>query len=130
MQTSVSETYRHPRLRIPAHEQPRYEIKYDIYSFGLLLAEIGFWLSIAKIGAANSPRHGGVSESFKLGVTNKCASDLACWMGEPYRDITIRCLQVGDPDASSSVEDLTGIYWNVVLELVRCAERVNVFESA
>jgi len=131
MQTPVSETYRHPRLRVPAHEQPRYEIKYDIYSFGLLLAEIGFWQSIAKIGAANSPRHGGVSaEGFKAGVTNKCASDLACWMGERYRDITIRCLQVGDPDAFNSVEDLTGFYWNVVLELVRCAERVKVFESA
>jgi hypothetical protein len=124
-QTSLSETYLHPKLQVPAHERPRYESKYEIYAFGLLLAEIGFWQPISKIGAANSPRHGGHSaEGLKDGVTSKCASDLACWMGEQYRDITMRCLQVGGP---RSVEDLTGFYWNVVLELVRCAERVKVF---
>ncbi|KAI1493335.1 hypothetical protein F5X96DRAFT_666840 [Biscogniauxia mediterranea] len=121
--TPLTETYLHPNLRVPAHERQRYEIKYEIYAFGLLLA---------KIAAASSPRQGGVSaEGLRAGVTSKCDSDLACWMGEKYRDIALRCLQVGaNPNGPRPVEDLTGFYWTVVLELVRCAERVKVFESA
>ena len=126
-QTPLSETYLHPGLRVPANKRPRYETKHDIYAFGLLLAEIGFWQPIATIGAARSPRHGGVSaHGLRAGVTRKCDSDLACWMGQQYRDITMRCLQVGEDDSAHSMDDLTGFYWNVVWGLVRCSERVKV----
>jgi hypothetical protein len=126
--SSLSDTYLHPKLQVPANERPRYETKYEIYAFGLLLAEIGFWQPISKIGAANRPPHGEHSaKESKDRVTSKCAGDLACWMGEQYRDITMRCLQVGIPGVSWSVEDLAGFYWNVVWKLVCCAERVKGF---
>jgi len=130
-ESSLSEFYLHPRLRVPPPGRPRYELKYEIYAFGLLLAEIGFWQPISRIGAASSPRQGGVSaEGFKAEVTRKCESDLGCWMGEQYRDVTVRCLRAAEAavgsNGSRSVEELTGFYWDVVWELVRCAERVKV----
>lgn len=124
-QTALSENYLHPALLVPANERPRYETKYDIYAFGLLLAEIGFWQPIAKVGAARSQRHGTVpAESLRTRVTRKCDSDLACWMGQQYRDITMRCLHVGENDSAHYMDDLTGFYWNVVWGLVHCSERV------
>jgi hypothetical protein len=125
--TALSETYLHPQLRVPPNERPKYVGKYEIYAFGLLLAEIGFWQPIAKIAAANPPRQGGHSaEGLKRSAVEKTSSDLACWMGEQYRDVTRRCLEIDDTQDKRIGDGLADFYWNVVLELVRCDERVKL----
>ncbi|KAH8586369.1 hypothetical protein B0O99DRAFT_678815 [Bisporella sp. PMI_857] len=125
--TTLSETYLHPQLRVPPHERPKYVSKYEIYALGLLLAEIGFWQPISKIAAAKPPRHSGHSaEGLKKAVVDKTSSDLACWMGEQYRDVTRRCLEIDDTLDKRIGNGLADFYWNVVLELVRCDERVRL----
>ena len=125
--SSLSESYLHPQLRVPARQRPRYATKYEIYSLGLLLVEIGFWQPIAKIAAASAPRHGSHSaEGFKNAIIEKTSTDLACWMGEQYRDITLRCLRIGDGLGERIGDGLSDFYWSVVLELVRFEERVKV----
>jgi len=126
--TSLSETYLHPELRVPAQKRPKYVVKYEIYAFGLLLAEIGLWRPISKIAAASSPRQGELSaDELRDAVIAKCSSDLACWMGEQYRDVTLCCLRVDSELGNQIGDGLTDFYWSVVLELARCAERVKVF---
>jgi len=125
--TTLSETYLHPQLRVPPHERPKYVSKYEIYALGLLLAEIGFWQPISKITAANPPRRGGQSaEGQKRAVVDKTSSDLACWMGEQYRDVTRRCLEIDDTLDKRFGDGLADFYWDVVLELIRCDERVKL----
>lgn len=121
-QTSLSETYLHPQLRVSA-QRPKYASKYEVYAFGLLLAEIGFWRPISKIAAAHSLSADGLKDA----VIAKSSSDLACWMGEQYRDVTLRCLRVDDALGTQIGDGLSDFYWSVVLELTRCAERAKVF---
>lgn len=126
-QSSLSDSYLHPQLRVPAQERPKYATKYEIYSLGLLLAEIGFWQPIHKVAAASSPRHGLHSpEGLRNAIIEKTSTDLACWMGEQYRDITLRCLKIGDGLGERIGDGLSDFYWSVVLELVQFAERVKV----
>ncbi|RYP39206.1 hypothetical protein DL767_002314 [Monosporascus sp. MG133] len=125
--TTLSETYLHPQLRVPLRQRPKYVSKYEIYALGLLLAEIGFWQPISKIAAANLPLHGGhTAEGLKRAVVDKTCSDLACRMGEKYRDVTRRCLEIDDTLDRRIGDGLADFYWNVVLELVRCDERVKL----
>jgi len=130
--SSLSECYLHPQLQVPARERPRYTTSYEIYSLGLLLAEIGFWQPISKIAAATAPRHGGHSaEGLKKAVVEKVSTDLACWMGEQYGNITLRCLKAGDGLrlGDGIGDELSEFYWSVVMELVLFEERVKVLRS-
>jgi hypothetical protein len=49
-------------------------------------------------------------------------------MGEQYRDIVLWCLKVVDI-ADQLNRDLSDFYWDVVLELVRCAATAKAFGS-
>jgi hypothetical protein len=82
---------------------PRYTRKNDIYALGLLLAEIGFWGPICRLTRARRPS--GVDatasaltpEQLRDAVFGSCSTDLGCWMGEAYRDVTLSCLRAGLP---------------------------------
>jgi hypothetical protein len=108
--------YLHPLYR-PwlSHNQPKYRLAYDIYSFGLMLVEIGWWNLLMKI--VPSSRNG---EDFRELVITKCRDDLACWMGERYLAVTLRCLNVDETDLGGVGENLSDFYWHVVLELIKC----------
>jgi hypothetical protein len=128
----LPECYLHPQLQVAARERPRYTTSYEIYSLGLLLAEIGFWQPISKIAAATAPHHGGHSaEGRKKAVIGKVSTDLACWMGEQYRAITLRCLKAGDELRLGERigDELLEFYWSIVMELVLFEQRVKVLRS-
>jgi hypothetical protein len=117
------DVYLHPELRVQSPQVlPRFIRAYDIYSFGIVLVEIGFWNSLSSI----SPRRGKSREvepgAFRDVIVKECRDRLGCWMGKRYRDVTLRCLNVGI-EAEGGVglrEDLDRFYWDVVLELIKC----------
>ncbi|KAJ4262924.1 hypothetical protein NW762_006537 [Fusarium torreyae] len=132
----VEAVYLHPEVRQrirsgatttqeQSGERTRYQRIHDIYALGLLLVEIGFWKPIAR--AAESGSGGKVNASsltpkdFKRAVIKKTRSDMAFWMGETYRDVTLRCLLAGEPggvQAEDSAGGLNNFYWDVGINLM------------
>ncbi|KAK5766387.1 hypothetical protein LTS12_003304 [Elasticomyces elasticus] len=120
--TPESGVYLHPDLRVAHKDMPKYRLNYEIYAFGLLLLEIGFWNTASKLAAASMVKGTLVSPSTQLAsLIKKCKSDLACWMGEQYRDITLRCLEADTEFSGEVGECLTKFYWSVVLDIISCS---------
>jgi hypothetical protein len=112
--------YQHPELRAPdPSKTTRYHRKYEIYALGILLAEIGFWRDIATIVGRHSISL--TAREFTAKLVSKCESELGCWMGSRYRDVTVRCLTLGE--SSILEESLDVFYLSVVLELMKCGSR-------
>ena len=119
------EIYLHP-LQLQAlamnREPPKARAAFDIYGFGLMLAEIGFWNKAANIaGIKRVSRNSGSGEIRRL-VISKCESDLACWAGRRYRDVVLRCLRAEDVADGGVGEDLSDFFDVVVGELAKCCE--------
>jgi hypothetical protein len=114
------EIYFHPSYRVALPSQgplAHFRAAFDFYSFGVMLAEIGFWNTMHKI----VPQHNRMApEDLRKAIISKCSNDLACWMGDRYREVTLRCLRAEDVDAGGIGEDLNDFYWEVVLELIKC----------
>ncbi|KAM0226903.1 hypothetical protein ACHAPO_011997 [Fusarium lateritium] len=124
--------YLHPDIRerlkpgsnVTEENKPRYQRVHDIYAVGLLLAEVGFWQPLSRIAESGLKGVKAISmrpEQFKDAVVKKCESDLACWAGEIYRDVTLRCLLAGKPggvQGEDNVEGLNNFYWDVGIELL------------
>ncbi|KAI3572891.1 hypothetical protein IWW34DRAFT_218017 [Fusarium oxysporum f. sp. albedinis] len=143
--TATELLYLHPRLReslakvktvtgsgtaTDAQDLPRFQRIFDIYAFGLFLAEVGFWNTISRIaqGAAGVGFKKNPTElsapQFRAAVIRKCTDDLACWMGETYRDITLACLaaedsESADVDSQEGTQELNNFYWDVVVKLLQ-----------
>jgi hypothetical protein len=134
--TPVTEAYLHPDLRVrPPQKRPRYTVQYEIYSFGLLLAEIGFWQPVARLSGSASTGSSSSSSHRKQGPPPapeqcqqarlaKCRQDLACWMGDEYAAVTLQCLEVG-PQSPRAREKMA-FYEMVIWELDQCAERMRL----
>lgn len=107
--------YLHPDLRTRDPEsRPKYERKYDIYSLGLVLLELGFWRTLSSLVKSNlSPA------DFKAQVVRRCQKDLAFFTGSAYRDIALRCLICADDGFDGAASSLDSFYFSVVLELVK-----------
>ncbi|KAF4341454.1 hypothetical protein FBEOM_4615 [Fusarium beomiforme] len=119
---SVEDTeivYLHPDIRKrlkggskQTGSEQRFQRIHDIYAVGLLLVEIGYWRSIARIAESGSKGSNSDSmspEQFKEAVVKKCRSDLAFWAGETYRDIALRCLLAGEPGGVQAEDDAAGL---------------------
>lgn len=108
--------YLHPSLRTADPEKrPQYHRKFEIYSLGLLLLEIGIWNAIDRIVKSTL-----LPEDFKKKVVDRCTKDLPFFVGTQYRDIVLRCLTCADSLAEESESSLDTLYWSVVLELAKC----------
>lgn len=113
--------YLHPDLRVqPPNKPPKYRSVFDIYSFGLLLAEIGFWNTIPVIVLGKQKNKDPSATALRSLVLEKCKVDLGCWMGQRYRDVVLRCLNAERLDEGGVGEELNDFYWHVVLELIKC----------
>ncbi|KAJ0135236.1 Uncharacterized protein HZ326_21741 [Fusarium oxysporum f. sp. albedinis] len=105
-------------------DEQRFQRVHDIYTVGLLLAEIGYWRPIAKVaesGSKGSKADSMSPEQFKEAVVKKCKSDLAFFAGETYRDITLRCLLAGESGGVQAENDAAGLnnlYWDVGISLM------------
>ncbi|KAL4745230.1 prion-inhibition and propagation-domain-containing protein [Aspergillus terricola var. indicus] len=133
--TDHEQLYLHPTLRNAKTksrdtEMPRFQRAHEIYSFGLLLAEIGFWNSISRVAELGAKQletrqaNGTVltPKDFKDAVVKMCQTDLTCWMGEMYRDVAVYCLTIeeaGDDEAEDyGLDNLDNFYWDVVMRLL------------
>lgn len=101
--------YRHPDLH---HEsgRPRYHVKYEFYSLGLVLLEIGLWKALNLQNDKNG---------FKDRVTDRVRKDLPFCMGERYTNVVLYCLTCAD-GTDESRSTLETLYECVILELAKC----------
>lgn len=119
--------YKHPDLRREkqyneGQRVPRFRRKYDIYSLGLVLLEIGLWDSVSTFNTNLA-----TPEAFTERLVRACKRDLGHRMGRTYRDVVIRCIEGvkasnTEPLDSNDqkAEELMGFYWSVVRELAKC----------
>lgn len=109
----TDELFLHPAVRDESTKTgPSYERRYDIYSLGLLLYEIGTWSSVVH-------RYGDVAdltaEEFKAKMVDRATSDLPFHVGTRYRDIVVRCLlgeDSGDTALTVSLETFYLSSWS------------------
>lgn len=87
---SPLDLYRHPDLRRarPASEQPpAYSRKYDIYSLGLVLFEIGMWQRLDGFLKPNL-----TPDAFRTRILTYLKRDMAMLMGEAYEQAITKCI--------------------------------------
>lgn len=101
--------YLHPELRVTDNEsRPGYQLKYDIYSLGLILLEIGLWATVQEWVEVSL-----LPQEFTDEVIDLCQRAIPFQMGSRYRDIVLKCLK-----GSEDVVSLEGSYWNIVKPLM------------
>lgn len=107
----------HPSLRVsPGELRPRYRRRFEIWSLGLLLLEIGLWQPLDKLKGVSS---GLQPEKLATLIRERADKDLPFFVGDQYRDVVSRCLAIGYGDEEES-EELDVIYFDIVLELAKC----------
>ncbi|KAK1831876.1 hypothetical protein QBC39DRAFT_306146 [Podospora conica] len=107
--------YLHPDLRVPdAKDRPEYHRKYEIYSLGLVLFEVGAWMPIDAVANKSLER-----VAFKDTVVDRCRKDLAFFAGRAYRDVVLSCLTCGDDETDEGSSSLDALYDSVVLEIAK-----------
>jgi hypothetical protein len=121
--------YHHPDLRKSSkandeQPDPRFERKYDIYSLGLVLLEIGIWDSISIFNKDSYDPH-----AFTERLLRVCKRDLGHRMGAIYTDVVIRCIEgiqceqnneEESEEESRRSDELMDMYWSVLNELSKC----------
>jgi serine/threonine protein kinase len=117
--------WQHPELRQGPHR--RYERRYDIYSLGMILFEIGMWQDLHYFSNRRDSAF-----DFHQRVLNVCHSQLAHHMGEAYRDTVLLCIDRDDlwvatrekEEGNSALLELFS--WEVVRGLKRCSAGMKV----
>ena len=93
--------YQHPECL----RTGRYRAAHDYYSLGLVLLEIGFWLSLRVW--SKSPQYSGMDlEQFRQELVKNCVPRLGVEMGAVYRDAVQFCLD-GTIDENDEDLDVT-----------------------
>jgi hypothetical protein len=113
------EIYQHPELRVAAHR--RYEKRFDIYSLGMLLLEIGIWQSLHYFKG-----HDVGPVEFRRRLRNVAETLLSHLMGRKYCQVVLRCIDednlwINAEGASELQEDTDLIFSRkIVQELHHC----------
>ena len=116
---SEFEIYQHPDLRADGHK--RYEKRYDIYSLGLVLLEIGLWQSIYYFKQKDQD-----AQEFRRKVRKVCETHLAHLMGKSYQRAVFSCIDDDEiwkesadyDDTATKVQEIFS--WKVLRELGNC----------
>ncbi|KAJ7125809.1 prion-inhibition and propagation-domain-containing protein [Mycena crocata] len=117
--------YRHPAY--PGLATERYRMAYDIYSFGLVLAEIAWWTPLEsflrallrKKGLARSTEteeRFGMEEAIELrrAVITRARKELAFRVGSGYKEVVEWCLTRGDTEKAENDADLAVEFYEKV----------------
>ncbi|OBT53787.1 hypothetical protein VE04_06860 [Pseudogymnoascus sp. 24MN13] len=86
--------WQHPELRAAGEEHRRFEQRFDIFSLGVVLFEIGMWQDAhfhSSAGSSGSTGGGGVGD-FRRRLLHVCAREMAHRMGEAYKTAVMACL--------------------------------------
>lgn len=112
--------WQHPELRQGHHR--RYERRHDIYSFGMILFEIGMWRDLHLL-----EREGDSPTEFHRRVVNSCRSKLGHYMGVSYQNVVLNCIDrpelwsTAETESNNSASLIETFSWDIVRELHRCA---------
>ncbi|KAF9260097.1 hypothetical protein L218DRAFT_619734 [Marasmius fiardii PR-910] len=115
--------YRHPDYQ---GEGAHYRLSYDIYSFGLVLAEIAWWVPLEKIyqEAARKKTPGVPSEygtkearAFMEEIRRKVKREISFRVSYPYRKALEWCLEQGVLTDATEKELVVSFHSNVVVPL-------------
>lgn len=114
--SGASSQYRHPDY-VPG--ETRFEMKFDYYSLGVLLLEIGFWIPIASFRI----KHRDVSKhAFRGLLIERYAPQLRTKMGSLYTNIVITCLKGVFDGVAEQLEGggiIDAFFWRVVAPLTK-----------
>ena len=101
--------YRHPEYAKNPHEV-RYQAKFDYYSLGLVLLEIGLWKSLSRITKGKETL---TQEELLDYIIHEQVPQLDFFVGTSYREVVTRCLKgeirLGTDDQESSNEGTTNM---------------------
>ncbi|KAI0439046.1 prion-inhibition and propagation-domain-containing protein [Xylaria telfairii] len=107
--------YLHPDLRVrDVKNRPEYHRKYEMYSLGVILFEIGVWATVDKVIDSTLD-----ADAFKKEVVKRATKDLGFYAGPSYRNIVLSCLKCADKDSDMTASSLDTLYWSVVLEIAK-----------
>lgn len=92
--------YRHPEY-LQGGNRVRYQIKFDYFSLGLVLLEIGLWRPLDRL---TKGKQGIKPEALANFILEECVPQLDFYVGVSYRDMVNRCLtgepKFGPPDST------------------------------
>ncbi|KAL0574988.1 hypothetical protein V5O48_006976 [Marasmius crinis-equi] len=122
---------RHPDYQGDAVNRSGYRLSYDIYSFGLLLAEIAWWVPLEKIyqdvtrkKTASSSSKASVVEydapqarAFMEEIVRKVGKEMSFRVGTVYQKVIEWCLKQGRLAFVDDKELVVDFYSNVVVPL-------------
>jgi hypothetical protein len=117
--TKAYELYCHPSYLREGSFASGFRRKYDIYSLGLVLFEIGVWKKLDDFNVPEGPR-----ESLPSQIESEYIQWLGPSMGSTYRAAVMACLKGTYwplPDDSQSLEELSEFRTRVLWELGRCS---------
>ncbi|KAJ3823233.1 prion-inhibition and propagation-domain-containing protein [Lentinula raphanica] len=118
--------YRHPEYQGNERDRKKYRIAYDVYSFGLMLAEIALWTPVLAIYQERLKRHREEqSRSFlepqamilREEVIKIVERQLAFKIGLGYRDVVLWCLRQTQASMITDKELAAEFYSKVVVPL-------------
>ncbi|KAJ7215414.1 prion-inhibition and propagation-domain-containing protein [Mycena pura] len=123
--TRAHAIYRHPRYQGPAASG--YRMAYDIYSFGLVLVEIAWWVPLDRFGrvvkkgapessSARAAAHFGAEEAEELRrmVIKGVRKEMAFRMGSVYKAVVEWCLTRGDEGQTETDAELAVEFYTMV----------------
>ncbi|KAI3615135.1 hypothetical protein WG66_016936 [Moniliophthora roreri] len=116
--------YRHPDYQSDAASRNGYRMSYDVYSFGLLLAEIAWWVPMEKMyqdvmkkkSNLVSSFHSQQAEDFLKELIRRVGKEMAFRVGTPYQKVVEWCLKQGKSNAADK-QLVVEFYTNVVVPL-------------
>ena len=118
------ELYSHPDAlkKTDSGENQRYETKFDIYSLGLILLEIGLWRTLHDLRKSASKSR----IDYRVQFETKYCDQLRGAMGDIYWRVTRRCLRTDfdlsdvPPGTEPGIALQLAFEKQVVFELERC----------
>lgn len=87
--------YRHPEY-LQGRDRVRYQIKFDYYSLGLVLLEIGIWRPLDRLTKGKRDLK---PKDLARFILEECVPQLDFYVGVSYRNVVSRCL-TGEPKFS------------------------------
>ncbi|KIM92665.1 hypothetical protein OIDMADRAFT_208715 [Oidiodendron maius Zn] len=108
--------YHHPDLRDATHR--RYETRFDIYSLGVLLFEIGLWQNLHYFTNETDS-----AEELRRTIRNTCETLVAHTMGRRYCNAVLACIDDDDlwkqaAESGDGTDNTSEIFsWKIVQEL-------------
>ena len=121
----ISSIYRHPMAE--SGKRTAYKAAYDIYSFGLILLEVGLWMPIHQLWKTKYSH-----QTFKARLQTIYSKKLAGKCGNRYMRVVEYCLSAADarrqnqssadqqPSERQQPKLQTDFYWNALKPLERC----------